>query len=505
MKSSRRTFLKRSAEVAATAGLADLAGLNRLPAVAAQDAQMPRNWAEVASDVEPLVRMLEETPRNRVIEVAAERVRGGTGYQELLAAVMLAGVRGIRPRPVGFKFHAVLVINATHLASLASADRDRWLPLFWAFDAFKASQEKNREEGDWHMPALEASRLPDSAQAGRRFREAMDRWDEGGADVAIAAWSRTANLNEIYEALWRYGARDFRDIGHKAIYAANSYRLLSAIGSRHAEPILRSLAFAMLEHEGANPADRDDDKDRPWRDNLRRAGTIRADWRQGRVAADASTRLLETIRQGSAGDASEQVVRLLNDRVDPQSIWDGLFLGATEMLMRQPGIVGLHCVTTMNALHFAYRTSADDETRRMMMLQGAAFLPLFLAAMKGRGQMRDNPKIDAFEPAEGTPRFDDVFADIGRDKLSASRKALAILQHDSAAAPGLMAQARRLIFCKGNDAHDYKFSSAALEDYFNISPTFRNRVLAGNVFWLKGSGGNDTDVCRRTREALNRA
>ena len=505
MKPCRRSFLTQSAEVAAVAGLGDFAGLNRLPAVAAQDAQMPRNWAAVASDVEPLVRMLEETPRNRVIEVAAERVRGGTSYQELLAAVMLAGVRGIRPRPVGFKFHAVLAINATHLASLASSDRDRWLPLFWAFDAFKSSQEQNRTQGDWHMPALEAGRIPDAAQAGRRFREAMDHWDESAADAAIAAWSRSATLNEIYEAMWRYGARDFRDIGHKAIFAANSYRTLNAIGSRHAEPILRSLAFAMLEHEGANPADRDDDKDRPWRDNIRRAGTIRADWRQGRVAAEASTTLLETIRQATPGDASAEVVRLLNDRVDPQSIWDGLFLGATEMLMRQPGIVGLHCVTSMNALHFAFKTSADDETRRMMMLQGAAFLPMFLAAMRGRSQVPEN-KIDTLEPAaDGMPRVDDVFTEIGRNKQTAARKAFAILQAGTGSGPNLMAQARRLIFCKGNDAHDYKFSSAALEDYFHVSPTFRNRVLAGNVFWLKGSGGNDTEVCRRTREALNRA
>ena len=345
--------------------------------------------------------MLEETPRNRrVIEVAAERVHGGTSYQELLAAVMLAGVRGIRPRPVGFKFHAVLVINATHLASLASSDRDRWLPLFWAFDAFKSSQEQNRTQGDWHMPALEAGRTPRRGpERGRRFRRSDGPLGRIGLDAAIAAWSRSATLNEIYEAMWRYGARDFRDIGHKAIFAANSYRTINAIGSRHAEPILRSLAFAMLEHEGGRPDQRDDDKDRPWRDNLRRAGTIRADWRQGRVAADASTRLLETIRQGSAGDASEQVVRLLNDRVDPQSIWDGLFMGATEMLMRQPGIVGLHCVTSMNAFISRTRRAPDDRPG-MMMLQGAAFLPLFLAAMRGRG--RSSQQIDTLEAAPRT-------------------------------------------------------------------------------------------------------
>jgi hypothetical protein len=125
--------------------------------------------------------------------------------------------------------------------------------------------------------------------------------------------------------------------------------------------------------------------------------------------------------------------------------------------------------------------------------------------MRGRGQVPANPRIDVFEPAEGTPHNDDVFTDIGRDKLRASRKALKILQADPNAATSLMAQARRLVFCKGNDAHDYKFSSASLEDYFHVSPNFRNRVLAGNVFWLKGSGGADTEVCRRTREALNRA
>ena len=154
---------------------------------------------------------------------------------------MLAGVRGIQPRPVGFKFHAVLVINSAHQASIAAQDRDRWLPLFWALDNFKVSQARNRtESNDWVMPPIPDGRIPTAAQSGAQFREAMDNWDVDGADRAIAAWTRTAGANEIYEAFWRYGARDFRDIGHKAIFAANSYRTLQTIGWRHAEPILRS-------------------------------------------------------------------------------------------------------------------------------------------------------------------------------------------------------------------------------------------------------------------------
>ena len=46
----------------------------------------------------------------------------------MLTALLLACVRNIQPRPVGYKFHAVLVVDSAPLASLASPDTDRWLP-----------------------------------------------------------------------------------------------------------------------------------------------------------------------------------------------------------------------------------------------------------------------------------------------------------------------------------------------------------------------------------------
>ena len=42
--------------------------------------------------------------------------------------------------------------------------------------------------------------------------------------VYMPAVARTAAREEIVELLARYAARDFRDIGHKAIYVANSVR-----------------------------------------------------------------------------------------------------------------------------------------------------------------------------------------------------------------------------------------------------------------------------------------
>src|SRR5262249_27162842 len=66
----------------------------------------------------------------------------------------------------------------------------------------------------------------------------------------------------------------------------------------------------------------------------------------------------------------------------------------------------------------------------------------------------------------------------------------------------LMDAARLLVFFKGNDAHDYKFSSAVLEDYAHVSPAWRDRYLAASVFSLRGSAAPDSPVARRTKAAL---
>jgi hypothetical protein len=120
-----------------------------------------------------------------------------------------------------------------------------------------------------------------------------------------------------------------------------------------------------------------------------------------------------------------------------------------------------------------------------------------------------NPRIDTFEPGnlagQGQATIDDIFTTASTDKLGAARKTLALLQTRTDQVAPLMTTARRLIFAKGTDAHDYKFSAASLEDFYHVSPEWRNRFLAASVFWLKGSAGNDAPVLQRTRAALGGA
>ena len=99
------------------------------------------------------------------------------------------------------------------------------------------------------------------------------------------------------------------------------------------------------------------------------------------------------------------------------------------------------------------------------------------------------------------PTLDEIFADVSGDKLEAAQEVAGLAASGGEARPFIDA-AQRLIYLKGTDSHDYKFSSAVLEDYDHLSPALRDRFLAASVFWLKGSGAPDSGLVARTRAAL---
>jgi hypothetical protein len=491
----RRTFLGLS--TSAVAALGDLSFLTRLGPVRAEETKLDAKLVTLHPDIEPLVRFLEKTPRERVLEELAAKIRRGVSYREVLAALLLAGVRNIQPRPVGFKFHAVLVVNSAHLASLASPDSDRWLPILWAVDQFKSSQAADVREGDWTLGPVDEGSIPPSHKARQALINALDNWDEAAADAAIVGLVRTAGAGEIFDVLARYGARDFREIGHKEIYVANSFRTLEAIGWHHAEPVLRSLVYAILDRDGAreNPAKADYSADRPYRHNSKQVGELKRAWLDGKEDSEGTAEMLEALRYVSPNEASAKAIELLNRGVSPRSLFDAFFDCSGELMMRAPGILSLHATTFTNAVHYSFQHCRDEETRKLLLMQNASFLPLF------RGDRRAGARIDDLEPAAEPVKVDEIFAEVSKNNENASRMILRHLQ-DTKDPSDFAKAARRLIFLKGTNSHDYKYSSAVLEDYHAMTPRWRDQFLAATSFYLKGSGDADNHLVQRIRAAL---
>jgi hypothetical protein len=503
-RTTRRRFLQSAAVGGTALGFGGLPFLKNLPSVSAQEARVGPPLVKLEAGIEPLVRLIEDTPQGDLLEQVARRIRQGTSYQQVVAALFLAAVRNVQPRPgVGFKFHAVMVVNAAHLTSLSAPESDRWLPIFWALDEFKTSQTEEQRSGGWRMAPVDERTVVAAPKARQAFLAAMENWDEKSADGAAVGLVRSAQPSDIYELLYPLGARDFRDIGHKAIFVAMSWRTLQFIGWQHAEPVLRSLAFALLHHDLKNttPARSDDEADRPWRRNQELAARMGRSWTGGTLDDGATRDMLAVLRHGSNNDACDKAVELIGRGISPQSIWDAVFVSAGELLMREPSVVMVHAVDSVNALRYGFQTAHDDGTKKLLLLQGCAFVPMFRARMTGKAASISVDDVTPLAIQRPSGAIDEILSDISTDRMNAARKIRRYL-NDGGSVQDLMNAARRLIFLKGDNAHDYKFSAAVLEDYFNVSPAWRGQFLATSVFNLRGSGDRDNALVQRTRAAL---
>jgi hypothetical protein len=482
------------------AELGPWASLKSITPLRASQTQVSPAMVRFRPEIEPVVRLIEDTPRERALEVAISQLKSGLSFRNLLAGLFLAGIRNIKPRPVGFKFHAVMVINSAHLLGQSAAVTERLLPLLWALDNFKASQAQDVKEGDWALQPVNESHLPKPHQARAEFVRAMDAWDADAADAAIAALCRSSGAAETMEPLWRVAVRDQRNIGHKAIFAAQSWRTLQSIGWEHAEPVLRSLVFGMLDLQGdsqARPIG-------PYEANLENAAQTRNDWQIGREDPAATQALLQVIRQGTPETASVEAHKLLNQGIAPGSLWDAVVLSACELLMQSPGIIALHATTTTNALHYIFTASGDDLTRRLALLQAVGWQPMYRARAKPASANR----IDSLKPggdtltSNGGEAVAEIFTAINRDRNDAGAKAMTYLARGGSA-DLIFDMARRMIFHKGRDSHDYKYGAAVWEEFlWSTDSKWRGPMVAAAMFNLPGAKTPDSPLMTRARDAV---
>jgi hypothetical protein len=452
-----------------------------------------------------LVSLLLESDRERLPEQLANHIRGGLAYPVLLGAIAEAAARAVSPYPVvGFKYHAFMMMHAVQRTGTQGRAEDRWPSLLWAADVLKASQAAEEQQTGWQMRPIDPSRVPAQGQAEEAFVQALERWDPEAADAAIIGLLRAVPPERLFDLLFRYAARDFRSIGHKAITATGCHRLLHTLGWSGAEPLLRSLTYALQNHgEDPDPAQHDLAADRPWRDNLALAASLPVQWQSGVRTPQAIPDLLAAVREGTAGEAARATAAALRRGIDPQTLWTAIIAAAGEMLLRQPGIIAIHANTTAEALHEGYRQSRDDPTRRMLILQAAAFMPLFRDRL-GSGVRALT--IDGLEPEESgdspARQLDAIFAALGTDRDAAARKALAYFQGAGEQA-AFEAQARHYTVDRNLGYHDYKLVEAVFENARHLEDPWRARYLATSVYDLNGPHTARNPVVARARELLH--
>jgi hypothetical protein len=166
------------------------------------------------------------------------------------------------------------------------------------------------------------------------------------------------------------------------------------------------------------------------------------------------------------------------------------------------GIISVHANTSVNALHYAYRHLSDPRKRQLMLLQAAAFLPLFRDLLGGERRRLRVDTLEALDQDEDPgSALKGVFVTVSVDHVNAARQTLGYLAAGGAEPP-FMRLARRYVVERNTGYHDYKFAEAAFENAAAMQSSWRERYLAASVLYLNGSADKANETVRRARSLL---
>jgi hypothetical protein len=519
MPPSRRRFLQTLAGTA-TLGLTDVGTFERLRSFADEKSPVPEK-VRFGPDIEPIVRLIEETPRAECVRVLVEQLQKGLPYRRLLAGVFFAGIRRLN------SFHDVYKIQPVHQISAQLRPEERLLPLFWAVDGFKTRQE------DWaNGPLTELTGpLPATAEAAAELAGALETADLETVERALIVLARNRGVDQAREQLYLYGCRNGGAGGHGAIAVASCFRALDAIGWEHAEPVLR---IALRDVSALGGKGRADQYFQPNLDRAdRNAGKLPRDWNAGAANRPATLELFGLLREGKVNEACKLAVQQLLAGVGAHAIWDAVHLATAELMVRHESGWGLasrplHSNTSTEALRHVSRASTSMRTRLLALLQAVAWAADKTAAELQAKTLRDIPILQ-LPHADLPPKSDEALADIfaqvpprhchwdaqkreavttygqRSDADEACRK-IFTLTHERPESRRLYVQAALSWICRkaSSDPHEYKFAAAILEEAETASPEWQPHLLAASVHFLHGNQSDDYPAVQQAREALQK-
>ena len=513
-KPSRRSFI-RSAATAGSLVLGNWAKLLPISPATAADVTVTPDLVRFSPEMEPIVRLIETTPRDQCPAMMIEQLRKGLTYRQFLAALYLANLR------TGMVDHPLAALHSTNQLTLDLPVQERLLPMFWALDAYKAQDAR---------PALKPLRgaLPPPERAEQEFHDAMNNYDGERAERAIVRLARTRGAFGTVEPVWQYAARDWTFIGHLAIWAANTWRVLQTVGWQHAESALRVTVGNIV-------GDRAGMSGQPYASNQLRVRAnldkLPANWAEAVSNPGLTGELLARIRDRDSQSACELAIReLVAGKAQAGAIWDAVHLAGAEMLLCcQKNSEPLHANTVANALHYAFQVSERAETRLLVLLQAVGWMVLFRINMANKGWLRDPKRVTDLDgeripddPAAAAAQIlRDASAGPGAKptdnpipgwkglnynnqpwRYLAARRAFTFAKKFPGSGT-LVREASRLLPLKADwDPHRIKFPVAAFENVAWVSAEWRPHLAAAASYSFLGSDALDTPLASQVREAL---
>jgi len=326
---NRREFLAQVGQgtLAATVGYEVASGLGLTPAFAAEAPE-----ALTFGTLEPLVRLMQETPAANLLPVLAERLRTGTELRTLVAAGALANARTFGGEDyVGF--HTLMAIAPSYHMAQELPAAQQALPVF---KVLYRNTNRIQDHGGCKsevMHAVQPASLPAGRAAGDALQDAMRRKDLNAAERMFASLV-AGNTDHAFNALLHM-VQDHTEV-HRVVLPYRAWDLLGMIGMEQAHALLRQSLRYCLKAEsrgwGANdevakllPRLLDEHKLHDRKPGDRKADDAWVD------------KLSRTLFESSPQQAAGAAAAALADGISPADIGEAITLAANQLILRDMG------------------------------------------------------------------------------------------------------------------------------------------------------------------------
>lgn len=327
--SSRREFLAdvSRATVAAAVGTSLASELGLAPAFAA-DAPDKLDFGSL----EPLVRVMQETPANKLLPALVAKLQAGTDLRQLTAAAALANARTFGGEDY-IGFHTMMALSPAYHMARELSGAQQALPVF---KVLYRNTNRIQEFGGVAKEVLRPVKPADlsaSQSGGELIRDAVRKKDTARAEQTLAALAQRSPEDAFNELL--LAVQEQSEV-HRVVMPYRAWDLLDVVGRQHAHTMLRQSVHYCVRAESYR---------RPGWDEPRTLLTKLLDQHKllekkpGTRTADDKwvDQLSQTIFKSPPAQAAEAVAAALAEGFAPDVIGEALSLAANQLILRDHG------------------------------------------------------------------------------------------------------------------------------------------------------------------------
>jgi hypothetical protein len=360
--------------------------------------------------LEPLARLMEDTPADRLLPLLVSRLKTGTDLRQLVAAGALANARTFGGQNY-IGFHALMALPPAYEMARELPKERQALPVLKVIYRNSDNIQKAGEGKE----TLRSLHVEGGVEAGaENLHAAMRRGEMDSAERSFAALARRgpeaafADLQPLVE--------DDIDV-HRVVLAYRAWALLDFTGREHAHSLLRqSVRYCVDVEQRRKERHQPDPAIREALPRLleahrllsREPGTRRPD-------AGWTTELMRIVLLEERQRAAEAVAAALAEGIDPEAVGEAISLAATQLVLRDPGrrpeqvspgkpagsvhgdSVGVHASDAANAWRHIARVSRGRN--RMASLVVGAY---HTAGQAGRVNSQPYPLSEQLEQVKAT-------------------------------------------------------------------------------------------------------